>query len=39
VALDWADSVAADDWRLAATNWIRARIERRAGKKEVTEGE
>jgi hypothetical protein len=39
VALAWADSVAADDWRLAATNWIKARIERRAGKKEVTEGE
>jgi thymidylate synthase len=39
VALAWADSVAADDWRLAASSWVKARIERRAGKKEVTEGE
>jgi thymidylate synthase len=39
LALEWADSVMADDWRLAATNWIKARIARRAGKREVTEGE
>jgi hypothetical protein len=39
VALEWADTVMADDWRLAATNWIKARIARRAGRKEVTEGE